>query len=105
MVIPILKLSPGLWVDVRVTLPDLSVAVGGIQVTVKLVTLSLVATSIIYSSSPGQPVILGSVKQRQKRTSFNELNSLCAQCITSVCHTILIHLSFRLNSNRNLLEA
>ena len=44
MVVPTGKESPGLWVDVSVCVPELSVAVGAVQVTVAVATPGPVLT-------------------------------------------------------------
>ena len=50
------NVSPELWVDVRVCVPELSVAVGGVQVTLAVATpLSVLAVWVL-----GQPLMTGS---------------------------------------------
>ena len=44
VVVPTGKESPGLWVDVSVCVPELSVAVGAVQVTVAVATPDPVLT-------------------------------------------------------------
>ena len=56
MVVPTGNKSPGLWLDVRVWVPELSVAVGAVHVTVAVATPDPVLTDWF----PGQPLITGS---------------------------------------------
>ena len=55
MVVPTGKESPGLWVDVSVCVPELSVAVGAVQVIVP-VAIPLSVTPVWV---PGHPVMTG----------------------------------------------
>ena len=58
---PTSKLSPGCLLDVRVTSPELSLAVGGIQVTVAaaLLLLLLLLGIIFWVISDGVPEMTG----------------------------------------------
>ena len=56
MVTPRGKLSPGLWLDVNVTKPELSLAVGGDHVTTAVAT----PPSVGWVLSTGVPEITGS---------------------------------------------
>ena len=55
MVVPIGKESPGLWVDVRVCVPELSVAVGAVQDIVPVAS----PLSVTPDTSLGHPLITG----------------------------------------------
>ena len=55
MVFPIGKESPGLWVDVRVCVPELSVAVGAVQDIVPVAE----PLSVTPDTSLGHPLITG----------------------------------------------
>ena len=55
MVVPIGKESPGLWVDVSVCVPELSVAVGAVQDTIPVaIPLSVTPVWVV-----GQPEMTG----------------------------------------------
>ena len=56
MVVPIENVSPELWVDVRVCVPELSVALGAIQVTLAVA----IPLSVLTDWSLGHPLITGS---------------------------------------------
>ena len=55
MVVPIGKESPGLWVDVRVCVPELSVAVGAVQDTIPVA----IPLSVALDWLLGHPLITG----------------------------------------------
>ena len=55
MVVPIGKESPGLWVDISVCVPELSVAVGAVQDIVPVA----IPLSVLPDWVLGQPVITG----------------------------------------------
>ena len=56
MVVPIENVSPELWVDVRVCVPELSVAVGGVRVTLAVAKpLDVLADWLL-----GHPLMTGS---------------------------------------------
>ena len=55
LVVPIGKESPGLWVDVRVCVPELSVAVGAVQDIVPVFS----PLSVTLDCVLGQPLMTG----------------------------------------------
>ena len=61
---PIVKVSPGLWLDVIVTTPELSLAVGGVHVTTAVDKPS----SVVWVTSAGVPIITGSSLSEEKNT-------------------------------------
>ena len=63
VVVPSSKVSPGLWLDVNVTVPELSLAVGSVHVTIAFDK----PPSVFWVISDGIPAIVGSSGSIERR--------------------------------------